>query len=138
MHSLRYFIENNEVLSTKNLIKVEELKEFEKELSINFGLQLKKYIMEYGFLAYEHVELYGVNSKQCINSDMIKVSQMLHENYPITKTLIALENRGEGDYILIDEDDNVFEFDLNISSELVKLDKKMFDYILERFMECNN
>lgn len=138
MSSLRYFIENNEVLSTKNLIKVEQLKEFEKELSINFGPQLKKYIMEYGFLAYEHVELYGVNSKQFKKSDMIKVSQMLHENYPITKKMIALENRGEGDYILIDEDDNVFEFDLNISSELVKLNKKMFDYILERFNQCNN
>lgn len=133
MSNLSDFIEKNEVLSSKNLIKLDELKEFESELSVNFGPQLKKYITEYGFLSYKHVEFYGVNSKQGIKSDMIKVSRMLHENYPMIKTLIALENRGEGDYVLVDDNDNVFEFDPNISKEITKLDKKMLDYILDRF-----
>lgn len=56
----------------------------------------------------------------------------LHKYYPVTNKLIAIENQGEGDYYLVDDDDNVFEYDSEID-ELINLHMKLNDYIVSRF-----
>lgn len=129
---IRDFLDANPVLSSKNTITMEQVAKVESIIGVHFGPQLVKYLVDYGYLAYEYVELYGVNPVQMLESDMVTQSKYLHKYFPKTANLVALENRGEGDYYLVDAEDNVFEY----ISELDKLESakcKLFDYILKRF-----
>ena len=125
MDKLVEFLKNNDTLQCKkdNLILEEDIEKYEKKLNFNFGKELKKYILEYGFLAFKFVEFYGINTLK------------LNEQFPETKSLIAFENKGDGDYIFLDSDDNVYEFDTNLDDGVVALQKKLFEYILNRFKE---
>lgn len=136
MKKLEEFISNNQVLFTKNLVGEEKIQEIESIIRVVIGPKLKEYILKYGFLCFEYIELYGINSKQGINSDMIKTTLMLHEQYPSTKRMIALENRGDGEYILVDEEDNTYKIDTSIDYNVRPLNKDLFDYIIDRFNEC--
>lgn len=139
MDKLVEFLKNNDTLQCKkdNLILEEDIEKYEKILNFNFGKELKKYILEYGFLAFKFVEFYGINKKQEFDSDMIKDTLKLNEQFPKTKSLIVFENKGDGDYIFLDSDDNIYEFDTNLDDGVVALQKKLFEYILERFREIN-
>jgi len=87
---IKEFVEKNNLEKCKSLIKVEQLNNIEKEIKIKFGNELKKYILEYGYLAYEYIELYGINSKQGIESDMVKQTLYLHKYFPKTINYIAV------------------------------------------------
>ena len=63
---------------------------------------------------------------------MITQSVYLHKYFPVTSNLIAIENQGEGDYFLVDNDDNVFEYDSELD-ELTDCGMKLNEYILSRF-----
>ena len=139
MDKLVEFLKNNDILQCKkdNLILEEDIEKYEKKLYFNFGKELKKYILEYGFLAFKFVEFYGINKKQEFDSDMVKDTLKLNEQFSETKSLIAFENKGDEDYIFLDSDDNVYEFDTNLDDGVVALKKKLFEYILERFEEIS-
>ena len=139
MDKLVEFLKNNDTLQCKkdNLILEEDIEKYEKKLNFNFGKELKKYILVYGFLAFKFVEFYGINKKQEFDSDMVKDTLKLNEQFPETKSLIVFENKGDGDYIFLDSDDNIYEFDTNLDDGVVALQKKLFEYILERFREIN-
>lgn len=136
MSHLTDFIHNNDVISTKNLVDKLACKEIERDLQVKLGQQLKKYILTYGFLSYKFIELFGVNSKQGLNSDMIKNTKYLHEKYPSTCSFVVIENAGDGDYILVDSNDNTYEFIPTLHKELKNLNQKLFDYIYIRFKSC--
>lgn len=138
MSQLTDFLKNNDVISTKNLIDERAFKGIEKELQVKLGKQLKRYILTYGFLSYEYIELFGINSKQGLNSDMIKNTKYLHEKYPCTCPFVAIENAGDGDYILVDNNDNIYEFVPTLNNELKELNQKLFDYIYFRFQSVNS
>ena len=129
---LESFISANNVLHTTRLIDEEQLQKVEEFIGLSFGPQLKEYILKYGYLSYKHSELYGINSNQNLDSDLVKQTLYLHNYFHITRGFIALENQGEGDYYIVDEDDNVYEYDTEIK-ELNKTNMKVFDYILQRF-----
>ena len=134
---LKQFLENKEVDFTKNLINAEMVKNVEKETGVSFGAELTKYVLEYGYLAYKHVEMYGVNSKQMMESDLVKQTKYLHKYYPKTTDYIALENTGDGYYEIVSSEDEVYEY----SSETDALNDsglKLFEYILERFKEVDD
>ena len=137
MDKLVEFLKNNDILQCKkdNLISEEDIEKYEKKLNFNFGKELKKYILKYGFLSFKFVEFYGINKKQEFDSDMVKDTLKLNEQFPKTKSLIVFENKGDGDYIFLDSDDNVYEFD---TDRIILLDQKLFKYILNRFEEINN
>lgn len=134
--TLDVFIKENNVTSTSRLIDEKLLCDVEKSIGLRFGRQLKKYVLAYGYLSYKHVELYGINSNENENSDMVKQTLYLHKYYPITRGFIALENQGEGDYYIVDENDNVYEYDSELE-ELTNKNIKVFDYILDRFVQVN-
>ena len=134
--TLDEFIKRNNVTSTSRLVNETVLDEIEKNNGLSFGKQLKKYVLEYGYLSYKHVELYGINSNEIEDSDMIKQTLYIHKYYPITRGFIALENQGEGDYYIVDENDNVYEYDSELA-ELSNKNIKVFDYILNRFVQVN-
>ena len=96
------------------------------------GDELTEYLLKYGYLGFENVELYGMNARQGLNSDLVTQTQYMHKYYPDTSSLIAIENQGEADYYLVDSDDNVYEYDTNIK-QLRKTDLKLFEYIVRRF-----
>ncbi len=134
---LSEFVKEKKVDYSKDLVNIDVLKDIEKELGTRFGNELTQYFLEYGYLAYKHVELYGINSKQLSESDLVKQTKYLHKYFLKTDGLIALENVGDGIYILISSNDDVYEF----SSESYYIHHtglKLFDYILSRFQEIDD
>lgn len=128
------FIKDNEVEFTNNLVSIDFVDEVEKEIKVKFGGELIKYIIKYGFLAYKHIELYGINSNQKIESDMVKQTVYLHEYFPKTAAYIALENIGDGNYAIVSSEDEVLEYSTEYDS-LSDTGLKVFAYILKRFQE---
>ncbi len=131
---IKEFVEKNNLEKCKNLIKVEQLNNIEKEIKIKFGNELKKYILEYGYLAYEYIELYGINSKQGIESDMVKQTLYLHKYFPKTINYIAVENLGDGNYHIVDNKDNIYKY-ISEEDKIVDMQLKLFKYIMNRFNE---
>lgn len=133
---IKEFVEKNNLEKCKNLIKAEQLNNIEKEIKIKFGNELKKYILEYGYLAYEYIELYGINSKQGIESDMVKQTLYLHKYFPKTINYIALENQGDGNYYILDSNDKVYRY-ISEQDKIIDIELRLFDYIMNRFKEVD-
>ena len=131
---IKEFVEKNNLEKCKSLIKVEQLNNIEKEIKIKFGNELKKYILEYGYLAYEYIELYGINSKQGIESDMVKQTLYLHKYFPKTINYIAVENLGDGNYYIVDNKDNIYKY-ISEEDKIVDMQLKLFKYIMNRYNE---
>lgn len=126
------FINNHNVLSTTRLVDVKTVEEAQNIIGIQFGKQLKEYILKYGYLSYKFVELYGINLNQKMESDLVTQTLYIHKYFPETKGYIAVENQGDGDYFMVDNNDNVYEYDSELK-ELSDIKMKLFDYILDRF-----
>ena len=117
---------------TKNVIGAHQIAQVEELLGICLGDELEEYILKYGYLGYEDVELYGINSRQFEKSDMITQTEYLHKYFNKTMNYIGLENIGDGIYILIDAQDNIYNYDSE-TDDLISLNLKLFEYILKRF-----
>ena len=130
--NLDTFVRQHDVDHSNSRIDVPTLEQAEKTIGIKFGDELTEYLLKYGYLGFEYVELYGMNARQGLNSDLVTQTQYMHKYYPDTASLIAIENQGEADYYLVDSDDNVYEYDTNIK-QLRKTDLKLFEYIVRRF-----
>lgn len=129
------FVESHSCDYSSNPISLDMLRNIEKQTNLKFGNQLTEYLTKYGYLGYKYIELYGINSNQELNSDMIKQTIYLHQNYERTNPYIVIENLGDNCYALIDPDDNVYSCDFNT---IDNLHIKLFDYILKRFNEADN
>ena len=130
------FAENNEVYHSKDLIDADTIADIERGAGLSFGPELTEYVLKYGYLAYKHIELYGINAVQKNESDMVKQSIYLHSYFPKTVGYIALENMGDGDYVLVSPDDEVVEF--SSEEDLIKETRlKLFDYIVKRFQSAD-
>lgn len=132
--TIEEFIKDNKVDCSDNLISEIELSTIMDETNLEFGPQLKEYILKYGYLGYEHVEFEGVVGNQKEKSYMIVQSLNLNARFDKTKGLIVLENQGDGDFILVDYSDNMYKFIMD-SNELINLNIKLNEYILKRFIE---
>lgn len=110
----------------------DDLAHVQLALDLRFGPELKAYLLKYGYLGCMSVELYGMNTRQGMRSDMIRQTQYLHQHFPLTRGYIALGDWGEGDYILLDSYDNVFRY-RSEENKLENLREKMADYILRIF-----
>lgn len=127
------FINNNDVDFSFNRISENNIFEIEKTIGVSLGSQLKQYILEYGYLGYKHIELFGVNNFQGINSDMLNKTLRLHKISEKTIGMIAVEDQGDGDYYLVDSNDMIYRFILD-NNELLPQNIDLFSYILQRFM----
>lgn len=136
MNKLKSFIEKNSVVKSDCLIDLDMLGKFEEHIECKAGTMLKNYLLEYGFLMYGSVELYGITARLGLDSDMIKQTLYLHKYFPLTKGLIALENQGEGDYFLVSDKDRIFEYDSELK-ELTDTKLEIEDYILQRFNDAD-
>jgi len=126
------FINSKDVDYTKSLIDLDAIKDIELLIGVPLGKELIHYILKYGYLGYKHIELYGVNSSQFLDSDMLSQTLYLHKYFPKTAKYIALENLGDGNYAVVSSDDVVYEYSSEEDS-LVDTEMKLFDYIFNRF-----
>ena len=133
---LKDFIQSHDIDQSKNLIDESLLKAAEQMTGISFGSELSEYLLQYGYLGYGFAELYGMNARQGLNSDMVKETLYLHEYYPETKEFVAIENQGEGDYYLVNGRDEVYEYDANLG-KLVQMKYTLFEYIVHRFEQVD-
>lgn len=133
---LKDFIQSHDIDQSKNLIDEALLKAAEQMTGISFGRELREYLLQYGYLGYGFAELYGMNARQGLNSDMVKETLYLHEYYPETKEFVAIENQGEGDYYLVNGRDEVYEYDANLG-KLVQMKYTLFEYIVHRFEQVD-
>lgn len=138
MDNLEKFISNHDVLYDKERINEKLLNIVETVINVEIGSQLKEYLLNYGFMIYKFVELYGINQRQGIESDMIKVTNNFHLTFPDLKKYIVLENKGDGDYIIVDSMDNVYEYEPSYSKDIMALNQSLSDYILDRFEGVKN
>ena len=133
INRIELFIERNGVNKGRGVATYTVVRKVEKVLDINFGPQLIQYVMEYGYLGYDSIELFGIYTINAWeHTDMVKETLYLRHNFPATQKLVALENRGDGDYFLVDSDDYVYEYDTEVD-ELRKTNQTLFEYILSRF-----
>lgn len=130
--NLEIFVSQHNVDRSDSPVDVPSLEQAEKTIGVTFGEELTEYLLKYGYLGYEYVELYGMNARQGLESDLVTQSLYVHKYFPVTSKLIAVENQGEGDYYLIDSEDNVYEYDTSLK-QLRKTGLKFFEYILQRF-----
>lgn len=131
---IRNFVEDNDVLFSKNIINEQEIQYYQKIIGLTFGKQLKQYILNYGFLSFDSLEFNGINAVQKEQSDLIVQTNYLHNHFEKTKGLIAFESIGDGLYVLVDDKDNVFEYDTE-TDRLTNLKTMLNNYILKRFKE---
>lgn len=133
---LKQFIEENDVLVSNSLISPSKIKNIENLIKVKIGEQLRTYITTYGYLIFEGIELYGITARQHLgDSDLVKQTLYLHKYFTSTKGYIALENQGDGDYYLVDSQDNIWEL-ISEQNKLKSTGLKLFDYILKRFEEA--
>lgn len=134
MNQLIDYVASHGVEYSNSLVSDEVIKQAEHEIGIPMGAQLKKYLLDYGYMIYGSIEFYGMTARQGLKSDIVTQTLYMHKYFPKTKDMIALENQGEGDYFLVDKDDKVFEYD-SASDELIDLKQNLEQYILKRFEE---
>ena len=127
------FVKNNDVDYTFNRISADRISEMESKTGVTFGEQLKKYVLEYGYLGYKHIELFGINNGQGVNSDMVVKTLWLHSNFDKTRNLIAVEDQGDGDFYLVDSNDLVYRFVAG-NNDIIPLNIDLFGYVLQRFL----
>lgn len=132
--TIEAFLLENEVDRGKDPVDVGTLEAAERIVNVKFGEALTEYLLRYGYLAYESVELYGMNARLGLDSNLVKQTLYLHKYFPKTKGCVALENRGEGDYYVVNGEDEVLEYDTGLK-ELIPTNLTLFAYILQRFEE---
>jgi len=135
MNKLKKFVLENikEVKYSEFLPESNTIKSASKILNFNFGKQLNFYLKEYGYLSYKFIEFNGVNQKQKNNSDLVVQTLNLKKTFQITDKFVSFVDMGDGDYILVDENDNVYEFIPTESKEITSLNLKLEDFILQLF-----
>lgn len=115
----------------KHRLKESSIPGYEKIMQVTFGDQLKAYILKLGYIAYRHIELYGINADQGVESDMVKTTKRLHKSFPFLKGLIAIENQGDGDYYFVDQNDRIYRYVIGTDAP-VELKMDLNDYIISR------
>ncbi len=113
----------------------ETLLAIQKKLNCTFGPQLMCYLTEFGYLARGYKEMYGVNERQKMDSDLVKTTEMLHADFPLSRGMVAVDNQGDGDYILCNAQDMVYEFIPSNNNEFYPLGQTLLYYILARLNE---
>lgn len=111
------------------------LKQVSEKLSFKMGCYLNEYLSKCGYIEFSFVEIFGVTENKGLSSDMVIKTILLYKNYPQTMSYVALEDKGDGDYILCDERDNIFEFIPTFKSDLIPLNCDLFSYLVGRYNE---
>ncbi|MEE1502963.1 MAG: SMI1/KNR4 family protein [Acutalibacteraceae bacterium] len=108
--SLKEFVIKHNLEFSSDRVDKTFLYEVKKKLSVAISRQLKEYLLNYGYLAYQHLEFLGINSKQLWESDMITTTIKLHQMYEVTQGLLAIKKDDGEIYHLVDGLGFVYRF----------------------------
>ena len=76
------FVIQHNVDHSNSRIDASMLEQAEKATGTKFGKELTAYLLKYGYLGFEHVELYGMNSRQGLKSDLVSQTQVFASTLP--------------------------------------------------------
>ena len=113
------------------------LNEAQGALKFTFGKMMEMYLLDCGYLEFSFVVIYGIYANKGLESDLIVKTLSLHKRYPQLEHYVVIEDKGDGDYILCDENDNIYNFIPTCSSDIKPLPYKLFDYFFQRYNEAN-
>lgn len=88
----------------------ELVKAAESAMGVELGPQLRKYVMRYGLILYDGYEVYSMNSRAGISSNMIVETIKMHKTDQNTRDLIVIDYDEEVGGIFVDSNDNVYNF----------------------------
>jgi len=125
-----------ENIQKSNFLPTEELLlKAQEKLNFKMGILLKDYLLNCGFLEFFFVEINGIYANKGLDSDLITKTISLQERFEKTKGFILLEDKGDGDYILCDSNDKVYEFIPSMSFEIKPLNVDIISYLESRYSE---
>ena len=108
----------------------------ESAVGFRFGTMLKSYLMAFGYLGYGSVELYGINEVQKCQSDMVKTTLNIREYHKGCDGYVVVDNLGDGQYILCDQKDMVYELPEDSNTSPVSMNMNLMQYVVKRFSEA--
>lgn len=135
MKKLSKFLETIDYDKTNNTVTNEFVALIEETCHVMIGKQLKEYIVTYGYLGYEYIEYYGVNSLQGLDADLIKQTLYLHKYFNEIKDYYVIGNIGDGKYVLVNSEDNIIIFNSD-SKTLIFTNCLLEDYLIKSFKEA--
>ena len=111
---------------------VDTIAEVSKVLKIEFGPQMLSYLKEFGYLGKGSIELYGVNERQKLQSDLVTTTMNLWEYNCSCRGFVVIENRGDGIYAVCNANDEMFLSSANGHDAPEDLGMSLSAYISER------
>lgn len=107
----------------------------EDAVGFRFGPMLKLYLTRFGYLGYGAVELYGINEVQKCQSDMVKTTLNIREYHKGCEGYVVIDNLGDGQYVLCDQQDMVYELPEDANVTPVPMRVNLVQYVVKRFSE---
>lgn len=135
MNLISDFIKNNDVDVVENKLGEDELRNLFSTISFMPGTQFIEFAKKFSYLAYGPVEFFGINVELMEKSYLFKATKTLIENYETVKGYYVVEACGDGYYVMVDGEDNIYNFFVGDSESPEPVGEKFYDYILERFEE---
>lgn len=137
MNLISDFIKNNDVDIVENKLEENELKQLFSAISFYPGAQFIEFVKKFSYLAYGPVEFFGINIELMENSYLFKTTKALIEKYETVKGYYVVEACGDGYYVLVDAEDNIYNFFVGDSESPEPVGEKFYNYILMRFEESD-
>ena len=136
MRMIDDFIVDKDVDIVENRIDEKMLNDLFADISFVPGKQFIEFAKRYSYFAYGDIEFFGINDELKEKSNLFLNTKILIENYEQLKGYYIVESCGDGFYVLIDADDNVYHFFVGDSSKPEPLGIKFYDYVLKRLKEA--
>lgn len=136
MRLINEFIADKDVDIVENKISEIALNELFSDISFVPGKQFVEFVKKYSYFAYGDIEFFGINAELKEKSNLFLNTKILIENHEQLKGYYIIESCGDGFYILIDAEDNVYNYFVGDSSKPEPIGIKFYDYVLKRLKEA--
>ena len=130
------FVQNNDVDTVENEIGTEQLKQLFASVSFVPGAQFFEFVNKYSYLAFKYVEFFGINKVMLEKSRLFARTKAFIEAHPETRGFYIAESLGDGYFVLVDGQDNIYDYFVGDSIKPEPSDMKFFDYVIKRFEEA--
>lgn len=107
-----------------------EIKEAEKQLNSNFGSEMKEYLLTYGSISFNSVELYGLGFSDKYYLNIVVATKELRD-MGLPMGYFPIFDIGDGHYAVVSQDDVVYEWVYYESCINRKIANSLFDYIAD-------
>ena len=113
---------------SENRPAIKQIQEAEKYLECTFGIELKHYLRNYGYLANEDVEFYGIDKNQGLESDIVVTTGMLRGMTSLSNGKTAILKLRDSCYILADSNDVIYICNL-LRNTLTRTPHTFYSYV---------